>query len=316
MLRRNLPSELISRHLSLQNTPINPTKNPDKPLSEKLLSLLKKCFFIKKLREIHTQMLINCIQKPNFLLSKAIDLQDFAYASLLFHHIPEPNDYAFNVMIRGLTTTWQKYDITLQFYYQMKALGLKPNNFTYPFLFMACSNLLALNHGRAAHSSVFKFGLDRDGHVSHSLISMYAKCDDLGCAREVFDEITQRDLVSWNSMISGYSQMGCARDAVGLFREMKDAGFEPNEMTLVSVLGACGALGDLSLGRWVEEFVVENKLELNSYLGSALIGIYGKCGDLYSARRIFDSMTKKDRVTWNAMISGQVIRLLSLISFL
>lgn len=169
-----------------------------------------------------------------------------------------------------------------------------PDNFTDPFLFIACWNLSELNHGRAAHSSVFKTGL----------ITMYAMCGELGFARKVFDEISQRDLVSWNSMISGYSKMGRAGDAVGLFSKMRDAGFEPNEMTLVSVLGACGDLGDLSLGRWVEDFAVEKKLQLNSYLGSALIGMYGKCGDLCSARRVFDSMTKKDRVTWNAMITG------------
>ena len=105
---------------------------------------------------------------------------------------------------------------------------------------------------------------------------MYARCGELSCARKVFDEITERDLVSWNSMISGYSKMGYAGDAVGLFQEMRGLGFEPDEMTLVSVLGACGDLGDLSLGRWVEGFVVENKMELNSYVGSALIDMYGK----------------------------------------
>lgn len=151
-----------------------------------------------------------------------------------------------------------------------------------------------------------KTGFGSDGHVCHSMITMYSMCGELGCARKVFDEIPQRDSVSWTSMISGYGKMGRAQDAVGLFGEMREAGFEPNEMTLVSVLGACGDLGDLGLGKWVEEFVVEKKLELNSYLGSALIGMYGKCGDLCSARRVFDSMKKKDRVTWNAMISGYV----------
>ncbi|BBG92808.1 Pentatricopeptide repeat superfamily protein [Prunus dulcis] len=96
-------------------------------------------------------------------------------------------------------------------------------------------------------------------------------CGKLGFARKVFDEICQRDLVSWNSMISGYSKMGYAGDAVRLFQEMRDAEFEPDEMSLVSILGACGT--------W--------------------------CGDLSSARRVFDSMKKKDRVTWNAMITGQ-----------
>ncbi|KAI5348589.1 hypothetical protein L3X38_001476 [Prunus dulcis] len=307
MLRAEVSSHLITRRITFEKShthlnPHNPNQSPS--LSQKLLYLLKQCVSTKELKQIHTQMLINSIHKPNFLLPKIIDLKDFSYASMLFSHIPEPNDYAFNIMIRGLTTTWHKYQLTLEFYYQMKSLCLMPNNFTYPFVFIACANLVELNHGRAAHSSVFKTGLDKDGHVTHSLITMYARCGKLGFARKVFDQICQRDLVSWNSMISGYSKMGYAGDAVRLFQEMRDAEFEPDEMSLVSILGACGDLGDLSLGRWVESFVVENKLELNSYVGSALIGMYGKCGDLSSARRVFDSMKKKDRVTWNAMITG------------
>ncbi|KAL5549363.1 hypothetical protein UlMin_004594 [Ulmus minor] len=307
MLRSKFSSHLTSRHLLVQKTHIQThlRNNPHcQSLSQILIFLLKKCLSIKQLQEIHTQMLIFSVNKPNFLLSKIIELKDFAYASRVFSHISEPDEYAFNVMIRGLTTTWEKYSLVLEFYDKMKFLGLRPNKFTYPFVFMACANLEELNHGRLAHSWVFRIGLDRDGHVSHSLITMYARCGDLGCARKVFDEISERDLVSWNSMISGYSKMGYAKDAVELFQKMKDAGFEPVEMTLVSILGACGDLGDLSLGRWVEEFVVVHKLKLNSYLGSSLIDMYGKCGDLSSARRIFDSMLKKDRVTWNAMISG------------
>ncbi|KAM7470100.1 hypothetical protein LguiA_008283 [Lonicera macranthoides] len=275
--------------------------------SEHLLSLLKLCVSTKTLQQIHTQMLIHSFQKANFLLAKLIDLKDFNYSSLLFSQIPHPNDYAFNVMIRGLTTTWQKFNLTLEFYYKMKLLGIKPNNFTYPFVFISCANLIELELGRVGHSMVFKNGLGVDGHVRHSLITMYSRCGELGCARKVFDEITERDLVSWNSMISGYSKMGFAGDTMALFGRMSGEGFEPDEMTLVSVLGACGDLGDLSLGRWIEVFVGDKGMELNSYMGSALIDMYGKCGDLLSARRIFDGMAQKDVVTWNAMITGQVL---------
>lgn len=293
-----LREKAYSRHLAfteLKNSSL---------LREKILSLLKKCPSTKTVQQIHTQMLINFIQKPNFLLARIIDLKDFNYASILFPQISRPNEYAFNVMIRGLTTAWQKYSHALKFYYQMKCLGLKPDNFTYPFVFISCANLLALNHGVSAHSSVFKIGLDEDDHVSHSLITMYARCDKLGSARKVFDEIRERDLVSWNSMISGYSKMGYAKEAVELFGRMREEEFLPNEMTLVSILGSSGDLGDLVLGRWVEGFVVENKMELNFYMGSALIDMYGKCGDLVSARKVFDGMVKKDVVTWNAMITG------------
>jgi pentatricopeptide repeat protein len=75
----------------------------------------------------------------------------------------------------------------------------------------------------------------------------------------MFDEMGVRDLVSWNSMISGYSKMGFAKEAIGLFMEMREEGFEPDEMTLVSVLWACG---DLDLGRWVEGLVLEKKMEV------------------------------------------------------
>jgi pentatricopeptide repeat protein len=130
---------------------------------------------------------------------------------------------------------------------------------------------------------------------------MYKRCGEMGFARMVFDEMGERELASWNSMISGYSKTSFAKKAFGLFMEMREKGFEPDEMTLVSVLGACG---DLGLGRWVEGFVLEKKVEVNSYVGSALIDMYGKCRDLISARRVFDSMPNKDVVTWNAIITG------------
>nr|XP_010323361.1 pentatricopeptide repeat-containing protein At2g34400 [Solanum lycopersicum]XP_019070552.1 pentatricopeptide repeat-containing protein At2g34400 [Solanum lycopersicum]XP_019070553.1 pentatricopeptide repeat-containing protein At2g34400 [Solanum lycopersicum] len=274
------------------------------PITQQLLFLLKKCITIKQVQQSHAQMLIYSIDKANFLLSRIIDLKNFDYATLLFSHIHSPNEYAFNIMIRGLTTTWQKFDLSLEFYHKMKSLGLKTDNFTYPFVFMCCGNLLAVKLGRLAHCEVVKNGLFVDFHVGHSLITMYSRFGKMGFARKVFDEISLRDLVSWNSMISGYAQTGCSREAVGLFMEMRDEGFEPDERSLVSVLVACGDLGDVNLGKWVEEYVLGKRMEMNSFIGSALINMYGKCGDLVSARRIFDGMKKKDAITWNAMISG------------
>jgi pentatricopeptide repeat protein len=291
-------------HLPLSNLNFQTQKENHQTLTEKLLSLIKQCKSKSLLKQIHAQMLINSIPKPNFLLSKIIDLKDLAYASLVFNQLTKPNIYAFNVMLRGLATTWKKYDFCVELYYKLKSLGLKANNFTYPFLFIACGNVRGLVHGKIGHCLVFKAGLDGDEYVNHSLITMYARCGEMGFARKVFDEMGDRDLVSWNSLISGYSKMGFAKEAIGLFVEMREEGFEPDEMTLVSVLGACGDLGDLGLGRWVEGFVLEKKMEVNSYMGSALIDMYGKCGDLISARRVFDSMPNKDVVTWNAIITG------------
>ncbi|XP_077236816.1 pentatricopeptide repeat (PPR-like) superfamily protein [Tasmannia lanceolata] len=301
----SLTKQIPSNPATFPKSHPNPHNDPkDNHLTHKLLTLLKQCNSLQSLKQIHSHMLTNAIQIHNFILSKLIELKNLPYATLLFSQIPQPNDYSYNVMIRGLTNTWKEFDSAVELYYKMKFSGEKPNKFTYPFLLIACANLTSLNCGKVAHSSVFKTGLDLDGHVTHSLITMYARCGELGIARKVFDGILQRDLVSWNSMISGYSRMGFASEAVGLFGEMRVAGFKPDEMTLVSVLGACGDLGDLELGKWVEGFVEENGMELNSFVGSSLIHMYGKCGDLESARRVFDRMRKRDVISWNAMITG------------
>ncbi|KAL9316316.1 hypothetical protein ACSQ67_017317 [Phaseolus vulgaris] len=275
--------------------------------AESLVLLAKQCWSTKTLQQVHTQMVVNSIYNHhNHLLSKAIQVKNFTYASLIFSHmVPHPNDYAFNIMIRALTTTWHNYPLALTLFYRMKSLSLTPNNFTFPFFFLSCANLAEISHARVAHSLLFKLGLHSDLHTAHSLITAYARCGRPACARKVFDEIPHRDLVSWNSMIAGYAKAGCAKEAVEVFGEMgRRDGFEPDEMSLVSVLGACGELGDLELGRWVEGFVVERGMALNSFVGSALISMYAKCGDLGSARRIFDSMATRDVITWNAVISG------------
>uniref|UniRef100_A0A7N0UGY5 Chlororespiratory reduction 21 n=1 Tax=Kalanchoe fedtschenkoi TaxID=63787 RepID=A0A7N0UGY5_KALFE len=300
MLSRRKATANISRGLCLSNPALT------QPLTSQLLALLRACGSTKCVLQIYAQMLVNAIDKSNFILLKLIDLRHLDLASRFFHQIEHPNSYAFNVMIRGLTTTWERFDLAVRLYYQMRELGVKPDNFTYPFVFKSCASLSALEHGRVAHSGVFRGGFEGDGHVSNSLITMYSSCGMLGDARKMFDEISVRDLVSWNSIISGCSKLGFAEEAVCLFWEMGEAGFRPDEMTLVSVLRACGELGDLRFGEWIRKFVDENEMELkfNTYIGSALIHMYSKCGDLTSARRTFDEMEKKDVVLWNAMITG------------
>ncbi|KAJ0259798.1 Pentatricopeptide repeat-containing protein [Hirschfeldia incana] len=296
------PEKLLSS-ISRQFPSLKPTQR-FRDLARDLLCRLKKCVSVNQIREIQAQMLTNSVYKPNFLIPKAVELGDFTYASSLFSATEAPNHYSFNFMIRGLTNTWRDHGAALSLYKRMKLSGLKPDNFTYNFVFVACGNLPEkIGVARSVHSSLFKVGLERDDHVNHSLIAMYAKCGRVVDARKVFDEITERDMVSWNSMISGYLVAGCAKDAVGLFREMEEEGVEPDERTLVSVLGACGHLGDLKTGGLVEEIAVTKKIGLSMFLGPKLISMYGKCGELDSARRVFNQMVNKDRVAWNAMIT-------------
>uniref|UniRef100_A0A6N2KFS8 Pentacotripeptide-repeat region of PRORP domain-containing protein n=1 Tax=Salix viminalis TaxID=40686 RepID=A0A6N2KFS8_SALVM len=212
-------------------------------------------------------MLINSIPKPNFLLSKIVDLKDWAYASIVFNHLTKPNIYAFNVML-------------------------------------PCGNVGGLVHGKIGHCLVFKTVLDGDEYVNHSLIPMYARCGEMGFARKVFDEMGDRGLVSWNSMISGCAQNGASNEAIVLFNEMREAGPNPDKVTMIEVLSACSTVGALDLGKWIETHASERGLQHDVHVASALIDMYAKCGSLDDAIRVFESMPHKNEVSWNAMISA------------
>ncbi|KAI6680810.1 hypothetical protein NL676_034691 [Syzygium grande] len=159
---------------------------------------------------------------------------------------------------------------------------------------------------------------------------MCAKCRELETARRVFDEIADRDLVSWNSMISGhakmgfaaegcsdlecfikspamitgYAQNGMADEAIILFSTMREAGIDPDKITLLGMLSSCASIGALDLGNWVDTYVSHSGLRRDVYVGTALIEMYAKCGSLDNALKVFEDIPQKNEASWNAMISA------------
>lgn len=179
------------------------------------------------------------------------------------------------------------------------------DEFTFPSVLKACSRLGALREGEQMHAQIMKyFGFNSDGFVQNTLIHMYASCGELEIARNVFDEMPRRDVMTWNSILAGYAKNGRWDEVVRLFREMQELGVEFDEVTLISVLTACGRVADLELGEWIGEYVDANGLKGNVALITSLIDMYGKCGQVDTARRLFDQMDRRDVVAWSAMISG------------
>ena len=133
---------------------------------------------------------------------------------------------------------------------------------------------------------------------------LYAECGELGCARKVFDGMRERDVVSWTTMIDGYSRKGLPDEALRVFCSMRETSVRPNEVTMVGVVSACSQLGDLSLGKSVHEYVEEFGVSVSVNLMNALVDMYGKCGCLDSARRVFDGMESKDVFSWTSMMNA------------
>ncbi|KAK3445310.1 hypothetical protein EUGRSUZ_A01207 [Eucalyptus grandis] len=157
------------------------------------------------------------------------------------------------------------------------------------------------------HCFVLRNGFDSDIFVANALVTFYARCDEAGSARIVFDRMPERDIVSWNSMIAGYSQCGYYRECKELYREMVESGLRPNGVTVVSVLQACGQSQDLIFGMDVHKLVIDCQVQVDISLYNALIGCYAKCGSLDYARELFEEMDEKDEVTYGAIVSGYMV---------
>ena len=209
-------------------------------------------------------------------------------------------------MIRGLVSN-VCFDDAIEFYGLMRSEGFLPNNFTFPFVLKACARLLDLQLGVKIHTLVVKGGFDCDVFVKTSLVCLYAKCGYLEDAHKVFDDIPDKNVVSWTAIISGYIGVGKFREAIDMFRRLLEMNLAPDSFTIVRVLSACTQLGDLNSGEWIHKCIMEMGMVRNVFVGTSLVDMYAKCGNMEKARSVFDGMPEKDIVSWGAMIQGYAL---------
>lgn len=135
------------------------------------------------------------------------------------------------------------------------------------------------------------------------MLDAYAKCGDLDLARKVFEEMEMRDVASWNALIAGLAQGNRPSEALELFKKMREANIQPNDITVLGALSACSQLGAITEGQRVHEYIKMKSLGYNVIVCNAVIDMYAKCGFVDRAYQVFDEMRcSKSLVTWNTMI--------------
>lgn len=196
----------------------------------------------------------------------------------------------------------------------------------------ACAQLESLKMGMQVHGQVVKYGFGSDFHVQRSLVCMYGclcdlmaakcifkmmgrfdvaswtcmikgyfKCGDVDSARKLFDRMPVKNLVTWSTMINGYLRNNCFDKAVEIFEILIDEGLVANEVGAVS---ACAHLGALAAGEKAYEHAIRINLDLNVILGTAIVDMYARCGNVEKAVRVFEEMKEKDVISWTSLISG------------
>uniref|UniRef100_J3MNC1 Uncharacterized protein n=2 Tax=Oryza brachyantha TaxID=4533 RepID=J3MNC1_ORYBR len=171
----------------------------------------------------------------------------------------------------------------------------------------ACGRAGELQVGTALHGCAVKSGVSGDLCVSNALIDMYCKCGYIEMADCLFWSTNSKDVVSWSSLIAGYSQNGMNNVSVSLFCEMISSGINPNSSTLASILPCLSELKLIRNGKEIHCFSLRHGLERSVFVVSALIDLYSRQGLIMVARTVFWLMPDKDLAIWNSMVAGYAL---------
>ncbi|KAK7311494.1 hypothetical protein RJT34_09681 [Clitoria ternatea] len=172
----------------------------------------------------------------------------------------------------------------------------------YAHFFRFCSSHHAIVQARKVESHLLTFSPNPPTFLLNRAIESYAKCNCLRDARELFDEMPQRDGGSWNALITAYSQLGFPRQAFSFFLSMSRSGFRANEVTFASVLASCAVASELLLSQQVHGLVIRFGFCGNVILGSSLVDVYAKCGVMVDSRKMFHEIPGPNAVTWNVIV--------------
>ncbi|XP_011622992.1 pentatricopeptide repeat-containing protein At1g08070, chloroplastic-like [Amborella trichopoda] len=242
----------------------------------------------------------------------------------MFELISERDIVLWTTMVSGLVQNGLANE-SLKFFSGMHRQNLKPNQITLTSALSACSHLKILNLGKSIHGFSLRHKFKGDLILETALLDMYIKCKGVNYAQHVFNSMPKRNVISWNTLISGYAANGLHYVALQLFSQMIQLSMEqhnfildnvehpnfshneqPNIATLATVLQACAGTCNLRRGREVHGYIERcmGDCVLGTLLGNALIDMYVKCGDLNSGALVFKGMYERNVASWTSIIMG------------
>ncbi|KAM7495350.1 hypothetical protein LguiB_029959 [Lonicera macranthoides] len=223
----------------------------------------------------------------------------------LFKLMPEKDDIAWTALISGFVNNG-KYEESIFWFIQMLQNSVRPNPLTLSSVLSSSASLATLNQGMQIHAHVVKMDMESDLSIQNSLISMYSKCGNVADAYMIFKSISAPNVVSFNSMITGFAQNGFGKEALTLFKNMEDKVLDPNEITFLGVLSACTHVGLVEEGRnYFKSMRSSSKLELGPDHYACMVDLLGRAGLLDEAIELINSMPFEPHSgVWGALLGA------------
>jgi len=293
------------------------------PSLEELLHLLKLSANTKNLnfgKSIHTQLLIrnqssthhsysesNIIQL-NSLINLYVKCSKLRFARYLFDEMSLRNVVSYNALMGGYLHSGEHLEVVKLFKNMVSSLH-QPNEYVFTTVLSACAHSGRVFEGMQCHGFLFKFGLVFHHFVKSALVHMYSKCFHVDLALKVLESEygssdNDNDAFCYNSVLNALVESGRLREAVEVLGRMVDERVVWDSVTYVSVMGLCGQIRDLRLGLQVHAQLLKGGLMFDVFVGSMLVDMFGKCGDVLSARKVFDGLRNRNVVVWTSLMTA------------
>ncbi|GAA0150958.1 hypothetical protein LIER_09780 [Lithospermum erythrorhizon] len=283
-----------------------------RPNAVTLASLLPACAglgIVRLGKELHGNILRKGMEEKCYVGSAIIDMYakcarlDLAHE--FFVRMSEKDSVCWNTMITSFSQN-AKPEQAIEIF---RLMGVEKANYDAVSIsgaLCACANLPALLYGREIHSFMIRGALDFDMFTVSALIDMYAKCGNLNVARRAFDMMNHRNEVSWNSMIAAYGSHGQVKECLSLFNEMESNGFQPDHVTFLAIISACGHTGKVEEGKLYFNYMTQNyrfAARMEHY--ASMIDLLGRAGRLVEAFQLIESMPfTPDAGIWGTLLGA------------
>lgn len=266
-------------------------------------SILQELRDRKPLQQVHAQIVVSNLSDNVFLSNRLMNAYAscglIAKAQIIFSQILNKNLVSWTILVSGLTKNGRFLE-AIQVFYEMMVQEIRPNEITIASVLPAFGKLGIPLLGKSIHCYWVRHNSGDNVFVETGLVDMYSKFGCIRIARNLFDGMSMRNIVSWNAIVSGYSENGYGEEALWMFNRMRRKGFSGDIFTLMSLI----SLGDLRAGSGVHGLIVRSGYENDQLVKTALMELYINGNFFNDAYCIFGEINKKDLVAWTLMLRG------------
>ncbi|KAH9325011.1 hypothetical protein KI387_005189 [Taxus chinensis] len=277
-----------------------------------LKSVLPSCANLAALQQgewIHSYVIRSGIEFDVVVSTAFIDMyakcRMVKAARRIFDKMCRRDIVSWSAMIGGYALNGQAQE-ALKLFYEMQLTDVKPDLATVKSVILVYAYLAAPQPAKWIHCYIINIGFETDVLVGTALVDMYVKCGSIKMARQLFDNMSEKDVVSWSAMIAGYGMHGCGEDALELFYQMQKKGVSPDQVTFVCVLSACSHAGLLDKG-WqcfvsmIRDYGIKPSVEHCA----CMVDLLGRAGRLDEAEDFIQNMPPEpDAGVWGALLGA------------